>query len=125
MDKIDKLIAEALAEEERAGGADTSEQPFVAQAFGLFRGRNAWIWVVTTLSQILLFFAGVWMAWQFFQTTDVILALRWGLSAAVLILASLALKLSLMPVIEANRVIRELRRIELMRHAIAKDQTSH
>ena len=41
-------------------------------------------------------------------------ALKWGLSAATLALMATQLKLSLTPQMQADRIIRELKRIELM-----------
>jgi len=125
MDKIDHLIAEALAEEDRRTGGQSVEPAFIMQAFGLFKGRNAWIWWVTTLAQTVMFVGGAWLAWRFFHVTDVVMALRYGLSATVLLLAATALKLSLMPVIEANRVIREIRRVEVARLAAQSKAESH
>jgi hypothetical protein len=115
MEKIDKLITDALAEEDAGWGAMAEEPAFLAQAFGLFRGRNAWIWMLMTVVQTVMFFVGVWAAWKFFHTQDVILALRYGLSATVLLLMATAIKFAMMPVIEARHIIREIRRAELQR----------
>ncbi|MBL0947966.1 MAG: hypothetical protein IBJ06_07470 [Brevundimonas sp.] len=65
------------------------------------------------ITQTLLFIGGVWAAWRFFQATEALEALRWGLPSAVLILSSLMLKLAIWPVIHANRTIHALRRLEL------------
>jgi hypothetical protein len=114
MSKLDQLIAEALAEEARETG-EPVEPAFLGQALGLFRGRNAWVWTLTAVFQTLFFVIGIWAAWQFFTTSDLLMALRYGISSAVLILMATAMKFSMMPVIEANRVIREIRRAELQR----------
>jgi hypothetical protein len=50
---------------------------------------------------------------MFFEATDPVVQLRWGLPAAVLLLASLAVKLAVAPAIHANRIMRELKRLEL------------
>ncbi|NML07699.1 hypothetical protein HHL13_18055 [Sphingomonas sp. G-3-2-10] len=65
------------------------------------------------LAQALLFAGGVWAAFGFFQAGDALAALRWGVPAATLLLMSLIIKMSMWPTLEANRVIRELKRIEL------------
>ena len=64
--------------------------------------------------QTVMFVAGAWCTVKFFQTTDVLLALKWGLSASVLWLMATQLKLSLTPQMQADRVIREIKRVELM-----------
>jgi len=70
-------------------------------------------WVIM-LTQALLFFVGIWAAWQFFAATEQLLALKWGLSAAVLLLVAAQMKMSFMPQLQADRVLRELKRIELL-----------
>jgi hypothetical protein len=66
------------------------------------------------LTQGLTFVAGAWATWQFFVAEEVLTALRWGLPAATLLLMSLTMKMALWPTIQANRVIRELKRLELV-----------
>lgn len=50
---------------------------------------------------------------MFFEATEPVTQLRWGLPAAVLMLMALAIKLSVAPAIHANRIMSELKRIEL------------
>lgn len=65
-------------------------------------------------AQAALFISGVWAAWNFFKATDALTAVHWGLPAAVALLMALAIKLALYPVIQANRVLREMKRLELL-----------
>jgi hypothetical protein len=60
-----------------------------------------------------LFIAGVIAAWNFFQANEVVAQLRWGLPAAVLLILATMLKVALLPRMESNRLMRELKRIEL------------
>lgn len=114
MRDLDNLIDEALNAEERDLLRSIGEEPgFFSQAFGVFSGTAGWVNVLLMFIQGGLFIAGVWAAWNFFQTSEMLAALRWGLPAAVLLLTSLMIKLSLMPAMQANRVIRELKRLEL------------
>ena len=114
MDKLDKMIEEALKAEDREIWEKTGELGYFAQAFGIFRGPQGWVAWVVMVVQGAMFVAGVWCAVEFFAATDVLLALKWGLSGVVLILAAAMMKLSLMPVMQADRMIREIKRIELM-----------
>ena len=43
----------------------------------------------------------------------VLSALHWGLPAAVLVLMALIIKLGMMPELQANRLMRELKRLQL------------
>ena len=114
MRDLDRMIDEALGEEEsellrRIGG----EPGFFERALGMFGAGTGWMVALMMAIQTLLFFAGLWAAWNFFEAADTYAQLRWGLPAAVLMLMALAIKLSVAPTIHADRIMRELKRIEL------------
>lgn len=114
MQDIDRMIEEALEGEEKALFRETATEPgFFSQTFGVFSGRAGWVNAVLMAAQTAAFFAGAWAAWRFFQADTALSALHWGLPAAVLVLASLVMKMALVPVMHANRVLRELKRLEL------------
>lgn len=114
MRDVDELIDEALDAEERELLNRIGEEPgWFSQAFSIFTGRIGWVHIVTMIVQTVLFLVGVWTAWHFFNAGDALTALRWGLPATALILSALMMKLALMPAIHANRLLRELKRIEL------------
>ena len=114
MNNLDEMIDEALDAEERELLRAIGEEPgFVERAMGLFGAGVGWMVVFMMVGQTLLFFAGVWAAWGFFEAGDPFTQLRWGLPAAVLLLASLAVKLAVAPPIHTNQIMRELKRIEL------------
>lgn len=112
MEKLDDRIAKALAEEDRAGMQALEERAFVVEALGLFEGRNAWIAVVTMVAQVAMFAVAVWCGWQFFAATEVLAALKWGLSAATLMILSAVVKMALLPMMQTNRILRALRGLE-------------
>lgn len=114
MRDIDAMIDEALGEEERALLHSIGEEPgFFRQALGLFGGPTGWVSIVMMLAQAATFIAGVWAAWHFFEAQDTLAAIRWGLPAAVLVLTSLMIKMAVWPQMHINRMMRELKRIEL------------
>jgi len=114
MRDLDKMIDEALGQEERELLRSIGEEPgFFRQTFGIFSGPTAWVNVLLMVVQGLVFIAGAWAAWNFFQAGDALTAVRWGLPAAVLLLMSLIIKMGMWPTLQANRVIRELKRLEL------------
>ena len=114
MTDIDRMIEEALQGEEQALFRETAREPgFFAQAFGLLGGPNGWVNVLMVVIQAALFVSGVWAGWRFFEAETALSALHWGLPAAVLVLASLIIKLGMMPEIQANRLMRELKRQQL------------
>ena len=114
MQDIDRMIEEALNDEEKALFRETATEPgFFGQTLGVFGGRAGWVNAVLMVAQTAAFFCGAWAAWRFFQADNALSALHWGLPAAVLVLASLVMKMALVPVMHANRVLRELKRLEL------------
>jgi hypothetical protein len=111
MNDIDRLIDEALDSEERALLHAIGDEPgYMAQIMGIFGG---WVSALLMAVQGVAFVAGAWAAWRFFTADQPLDALRWGLPAAVLLLMSLMIKLALWPHVHANRLLRELKRIEL------------
>jgi hypothetical protein len=114
MRDLDKMIEEALGEEEsellrRIGG----EPGFIERAYGMFGAGLEWSIRYMLFAQAVIFVAGVWAAWNFFEAGEPVSQLRWGLPAAVLLLASLMIKLGVAPALFHNRIMRELKRIEL------------
>ena len=109
MDDLDRRIAAALD----APDLPPDREPgFYALAFAIFRGRQGWVAWVMTVTQTAMFLAAVWAGWHFYAATEVLAALKWGLSAAVLAIMATQLKMALMPVIEAHRILLALRRLE-------------
>ncbi len=114
MQDIDRMIEEALDGEEQALFRETSREPgFFEQAFGLLGGPNGWVNVIMMVVQAALFVAGLWAGWRFFEADNALSALHWGLPAAVLVLASLIVKTAMMPEMQTNRLMRELKRLQL------------
>ena len=114
MRDLDKLIDEALIEEESELLRQIGEGPsFFERAYGMFGAGVKWTVALMMVIQTLLFVAGVWAAWHFFEAVEPATQLRWGLPAAVLLVASLMIKLAAAPAIHTNQLMRELKRIEL------------
>lgn len=114
MQDIDRMIDEALEGENQTLFRETAREPgYFDQAFVVFSGSIGWVNVVLMVTQTVLFVAGVWAGWRFFQADNTLSALHWGLPATVLVLVATILKTALMPAIQANRVMRELKRLEL------------
>jgi hypothetical protein len=114
MRNLDDLIDEALDAEERDLLRSIGEEPgFFSQVQGIFGGPTGWVNAIMMAAQTLLFLAGAWAAWHFFQAGDPVAQLRWGFPAAVLLIVATILKMALLPRMESNRLMRELKRIEL------------
>ena len=114
MPNLDELIEEALKGQDRAILEATEEQGWFALGMSQFRGKLGWVTWVVVLMQATLFVVGIWCAVRFFGASDMLIALKWGLSGAVLMLMATILKTSLMPQMQADRILREVKRVELM-----------
>lgn len=117
--KIDDLIREALSEEQREIFARTDELGWFQLGLSQFHGKNGWVVWLIVVMQTVMFLAAIWCGYNFLVATEVLTALKWGLPAATLLILSQVLKMSLMPQMQADRVLRELKRVELM---IAQDR---
>jgi len=114
MAKIDDLIRDALDEKDREMMKETDELGYFELGLSQFSGKLGWVTWVIMIVQATLFFIGVWCAYNFFGTTEVLAAVKWGISGGVLIIVAASLKFSLMPQMQADRIIREVKRVELM-----------
>jgi hypothetical protein len=114
MRDLDRMIEEALGEEESELLRRMSGEPSVLErALGMFGAGMGWMVALMMVIQSALFIAGVWAGWNFFQAAEPVTQLRWGLPAAVLLLSSLIIKLSVAPAVHHDRLMRELKRLEL------------
>lgn len=112
---FDARILAALDTEQRQLLADIGEEPgYFAQLPGLFSGKTWWAAAMLMLFQTLIFIAALWASIHFFRAETVLDALRWGLPAAVGMLASLTMKLVFWPQLHINRLERQLKRIEAL-----------
>jgi len=113
MDKLDKMISEALDGEEREILEKIGHEPsFPAQAVGLFHGRIGWLNGAVLIGHFVFAVGGVYTAWRFFTMTEVVDAIRWGLSAAVLLLAALHTRVALIRSMQTNRVLHAVKLLE-------------
>lgn len=111
---LDRLILEALDEDDRDRLAELGEEPgYFSQAMGLFRGKLAWVMWVAYVVNIIGAGLALWAAWQMFQTTDPVMTMRWGVGVLAAINIGLFMKGGLGLQMQNNRILRELKRVEL------------
>ena len=113
MNKLDEMIGRALTEEDRELLARHGEPGYVAQAFGMFRGPMAWALWVAYVAGAVAFVMGAYAFWQMVTTTDVVAAVKWGVGALLLFQMTTLTKSFMGSHMQANRMLRELKRLEL------------
>lgn len=114
MDKLDKLIEDAMKGEDRALLEDTRELGYFALGLKQFHGKLGWVTWVIMIVQSVMFLGGLWCLIAFLNASDALAATKWGISSAILILMATNLKLSLWPQMQADRILREMKRVELL-----------
>lgn len=113
MNKLDALIDQALTAEDRELLARHGEPGYVSQALGLFRGPWAWVmWLLNVVAGV-AFLVGLYAFWQVHAATEALAAVKWGVAGLALFLVTVVGKGMMGTHLEANRVLREVKRIEL------------
>lgn len=113
MKNIDDLIGQALTEEDRALLASHREPGYLTQAFGLFRGPLAWVMWLVNVASGLAFLAGAYAIWKMYGASETLLAVQWGVLSLFLFQITTMCKTFMGNRMESNRLLRELKRIEL------------
>ena len=112
--QIDQMIELALSQRDRDILEGTEELGWFSLGLKQFSGKLGWVTWVLMIVQTSMFIAGVYFGIKFLNATEVLSAVKNGIGAAVLLLMATQLKTSLMPQIQADRVIREVKRLQLM-----------
>lgn len=122
MNNVDELIGRALTDEDRALLARHGEPGYVAQAFGIFRGPMGWAVWVAYVAGTIAFLASAYALWQMVTTSDLLSAVKWGVGALVLFQVTTLSKGFMGTRMEANRMLRELKRVELQLSLLRGDE---
>lgn len=122
MNKVDEMIGRSLTDEDRALLERHGEPGYVAQAFGLFRGPMAWVMWVAYVAGAIAFVVGAHALWQMVITSDLLLAVKWGMGSLFLFQITTLTKSFMGCHMESNRMLRELKRVELQVSLLRADK---
>lgn len=122
MSDLDKMIAQSLRDTDPDLAELSTEPGYFKQAISLFTGRMAWVHWVIMIGQLTMFVGGVWAASKALNATETLEALRWGLPAVVLLVYAAIFKMSLGPQMETNRLLMEIKRLELRIERLREDK---
>ncbi|MEQ1929997.1 MAG: DUF6768 family protein [Parvularculaceae bacterium] len=113
MSKLDKLIEDALTTEDRAVLSQFDERGMLGDVASLFGGKYGPWNMLTMVIQIVAFAGALYAGRQFLAIDDVAAMARWGALTAMLFAVMSFIKLMHWQQVQANRVIREVKRVEL------------
>lgn len=113
MERFDDMIGRALSDEDRALLARYQEQGYVSQALGLFRGPMGAVMGLVYATVLATFAGAAYAFWRMANAADATTAVQWGVGTLLLFQMTALAKSYLGSHMEANRVVRELKRLEL------------
>lgn len=113
MSDLDQRIVEALSAEDRDVLSQYGEEGLFAQVKGLFSGKLAWVTALMTFIGVVLTISGLYAVWKFATVDELSEMLRWGGLAWILLTSQMMIKLWTWMYMGNNRVIREVKKLEL------------
>lgn len=113
MNDLDQKIQAALRSQ-TGGDALVAEPNLAEEVIVAFRGRNRWLTTLVFVWSFVFFLGAVWAAVHFYGADTVTAQLRWGGLALLLILMVSFIKVWFWQEMHTNRVLRELKRVELL-----------
>ncbi|MFY0597452.1 MAG: hypothetical protein JXQ85_13555 [Cognatishimia sp.] len=111
---LDKMIKAALTGHDLEILDGTEELGWFALGLKQFTGKLGWVTWVLMVVQTTMFIAGAYLGIKFLNANELLPAVKTGIGSAVLLLMATQIKLSLMPQMQADRVIREVKRLQLL-----------
>lgn len=113
MRNIDEEIAKALSAEDLALSKKFEDIGLYGHFKSLFRGKDAWVSVLSIIFGTILNGLFIYAGWKFFTVADINSKLLWGGGAWFLMTMVAFMKVWFWIRMESNRVIREVKRLEL------------
>ncbi len=110
---IDRLIREALSEEESRAFDDLGEQSLVEMMFGIFRGRLRFLSIGWAIITLIFFVFAIYAAVEFLDTDVPGEQILWGAIFFFMLGSIMSMKIWGWMEMQKNQMIREIKRVEL------------
>ena len=119
MEDIDKMIREALSEEEAQFYEELNEPDVLKKLGEVYKGRLGWLAMLMNLVMLLLFFVFIYSLISLFGISDAPELIRWASLGILSLIGIGILKLYFWMQMDKNDLKRELKRIELQIAALS------
>lgn len=116
---FDKLAKQALSEEEFEFMNNAEEQNIFEMLMNLYKGKQKWLTLYIMLIIFIAFGFTIWCAVRFFQVEDMKEMMIYGAGAFLGLLMTAMLKFWFWMQMDNQKILRELKRIELQMSIIA------
>ena len=114
MNKFDNALKDALSKEDAAFLASLEQEPgAIQQMVGVFQGPLSRLYVLFFIVAVALGIFGVYSGWRFALSTDLRPLFYWGALTGFCLIVLSVVRVILLMQLNTNRVLRELKRLEL------------
>lgn len=121
-EQIDKIIHEALSKEEAEFYDQLGEQSLLEMSLGVFQGKNKIIYILTTIMAFVWFVAFIFCVVRFIEAETTRDLITYAAAGFWCILSVTAIKLWHWMQMNTNRILREMKRLELQIAAVAENK---
>jgi magnesium-transporting ATPase (P-type) len=124
MTSIDEKIKQALSEEYQEIIKENDKidaNPFKQMSVG-FKGKMAWMYILVMVFSTLFALISFYSIYQFYYETEMKSLMGWGITIIVSVLLTQITKMWLWSEMGRNRVIREIKLLELQLAQVVKNQ---
>lgn len=119
-EEIDQIIHEALSKEEAEFYDQLGEQSLLEMSLGVFQGKNKVIYILVTIMAFLWFVGFIICLLRFLEAESTREMMLYGAGGFWCILSVTAIKLWHWMQMNTNRLLREMKRLELQVSALAE-----
>ncbi|MFD0860943.1 DUF6768 family protein [Sungkyunkwania multivorans] len=119
LEDIDKLIKEALTEEEAAFYDELEEENLINKVIGVHRGKIGWLVIIMTIVHVVVFGLFIYCLVQFLNAETTEELIKWSAAGFLSLLPTAMIKLFSWMQMDKRDILRELKRLELQVAALA------
>jgi len=119
-EEIDKIIHEALSQEEAKFYDELGEQSVLEQTLGVYQGKNKGLYIAALVASIIILGVFVYCGIEFFNADTPREMVIFGAVGFFCLIMIMSIKIYHWMQMQTNRVLREMKRIELQIAAMAE-----